>query len=171
MKLPKLDDLIPEQTDVYIHAENKDLFVAGPPGSGKTTLAVLRGNYLRNHGLSVLLITRNRMLAALGRDLGDGTLDTSTMHSAVASAYYSRFKQNIPKAWGPYDFDWNKALATYAANKANPSYDHLVIDEGQNLPPEFFSWAKQYGGKTLTVFADEDQTTDSHRSSGRNTIR
>ena len=67
MKLPKLDDLIDEQSVVYDHRPNEHLFVAGPPGSGKTSLAVLRARFLGDLGQTVALVTRNRMLASLAR--------------------------------------------------------------------------------------------------------
>lgn len=38
MKLPKLDDLVDEQMLVYEHDPDENLFVAGPPGSGKPVL-------------------------------------------------------------------------------------------------------------------------------------
>ncbi len=167
MKLPKLDDLLPEQSKVYDHPDDKHLFVAGPPGSGKTTLAVLRAIFLTDLGQNVLLITKNRMLAALGKELGANTFKTSTMHSYVWKHYRAIFGADIPSS-APYRYDWMQALDHYTAKGTVPSLDHIVIDEGQNLPPGLFLWALQVGAKTLTVFADEDQTTNTDRSSLQN---
>ena len=51
-------------------------------------------------------------------------------------------------------------MALYEAKDVQPSVDHLIVDEGQNLPIEFFIWAKRFLAKEMSVFADEDQTTD-----------
>jgi DNA helicase IV len=167
VKLPKLDDLIGEQREVHEHPADQDLFAAGPPGSGKTTLAVLRVHFLKEHGMSAVLLTRNRLLAAMARDLSGKALNATTMHTFVADDYWFRMRQPIPTRNGPYDYDWQQILEVYAAREIEPELEHLVIDEGQNLPRAFFSWAKRFGAKRMTVFADEDQSTECDRSSLR----
>jgi superfamily I DNA/RNA helicase len=46
MNLPSLDDLTPEQWSVYDQPPDASLIVVGPPGSGKTSLAVHRARFL-----------------------------------------------------------------------------------------------------------------------------
>jgi superfamily I DNA/RNA helicase len=165
MRLPSLDDLlrVPEQMRVFEHPPDDHLFVAGPPGSGKTSLAVYRARNLMNQGRTVCLITRNRMLAALARQLGDGVA-SNTMHSFVASDYASRHRRFVPQV-EPYVFDWEQVFSDYRAGGALPVFDHLIIDEAQNLPPGFFQWARAFGGRFLDVFADEEQAISPERSS------
>lgn len=137
MKLPALDDLIPEQMAVYLRPQEQHLFVAGPPGSGKTTLAVLRAKLLAEKGKSVVLVTRNRMLAALAELLSDRKFETTTMHKFISSQHYQRVGSYAPES-EKYVYDWDQVLVNYAAAAVEPSIDHLVIDEGQNLPPQVF---------------------------------
>lgn len=167
MKLPKLSDLIGEQMDVYDADPQSNLFVAGPPGSGKTTLAISRAQNLVVLGKSFVIITKNRMLAALASQLGGVGVSTSTMHKFVATDYGQRFGELVPKL-GQYDYDWQKVLAKYTITAAVPKFDHLIIDEAQNLPREFFPWAVQFGATNISVFADEDQTTNSERATLKN---
>ncbi len=164
MRLPNLNDLIEEQMVVYEHAPDQSLFVAGPPGSGKTSLAILRANFLKNTGQQVCLVTKNRMLKRLASQLGGGDIRTETMHRFVTTAYSRTIGGNTPQE-PAYEFDWDKIIAAYTAAGYAPSLDHLVIDEGQNLPRGFFQWAVRFGARTVTVFADEDQTTDPQRLS------
>ncbi|ATB32292.1 AAA family ATPase [Melittangium boletus] len=166
MKLPAVDDLIGKQWTVYDSAPDKPLFVAGPPGSGKTSLAVLRAQFLSGpeFNQTVVLVTKNRMLAALAKELGSAQFDTVTMNSLVAGDYRRRFNENVP-GFSSFLYEWEAILDDYASLNVEPLFDHMVIDEGQNLPIGFYSWASKYGARVLTVFADEDQATHPERSS------
>lgn len=163
MKLPKFDDLIGEQMDVYEHDPDINLFVVGPPGSGKTSLMVVRAKLLVAAGKKVIAITKNKMLAALAEQLSERDFSACTMHSFVASDYYRIFG-TLPPSYAPFYFNWEAITAAYLGAGIVPEIDHVVIDEGQNLPPGFFNWIVRFKAKTLTVFADEDQSTDTQRS-------
>ena len=170
MKLPALDDLVGKQWSVYDHPPDESLFVAGPPGSGKTSLAVLRARFLAGPPLakSVALVTRNRMLAALAQELGNAEFKATTMNSLVSKDYAPRFRRYVPqfREYSPaIVYDWDAILNDYEQEEVEPLYDHMVVDEGQNLPVGFFHWASRYGARTLTIFADEDQATDAQHSS------
>ncbi len=164
MKLPALDDLIDEQRTIYEHPPDVSLFVAGPPGSGKTTLAVHRARFVANVGQTVVVVTKNRMLAALARELGGDVFETATMNRHVWNDHRNRLGTNPPEVQ-KYFYDWDAIDTNYVAAQLTPPFDHLVVDEGQNLPPGFFAWARKHGAKTITVFADEDQAIDDQRSS------
>lgn len=164
MKLPLLDDLIDEQLNVYEASLKENLFVLGPPGSGKTTMAVHRIKRLLGIGSSSLLLTKNRMLAALAGQLGDNSFTTLTMNSFITSEFYRRFGRNAPEP-KPFAYDWQEIMDEYEKAKVTPILDHLIIDEGQNLPSAFYAWAVRFGAKNVSVFADEDQTTLPQRAS------
>lgn len=165
MKLPVLDDLIDEQMKIYHAPPDKNLFVLGPPGSGKTTMAVYRTQYLRNLNRSAVLITKNRMLAALAVQLSEKKIAAKTMNTFFTKDFSSRFRYDAPQPVRRFHYDWPAVMAQYESANIEPTLDHLIIDEGQNLPAAFYAWAVRYGAKTVTVFADEDQTTDSQRAS------
>jgi len=164
MKLPLLDDLIEEQMQIYDAPPDKNLFVLGPPGSGKTTMAVHRTQYLKTLKRRAVLITKNRMLAALAAQLGSGPT-TSTMNTFFTRDFFNRFNFPAPQPVKRFQYDWPAVMAQYEDEKVEPTLDHLIIDEGQNLPADFYAWAVRFGAKNVTVFADEDQTTDHQRAS------
>ena len=87
MRLPTYEELarVAEQLEVLEHPLDKSLFVAGPPGSGKTVLAVQRADMASEwtEDESVLIVTYNRMLRRLLYLLNEGAVDTRTMHSFV----------------------------------------------------------------------------------------
>lgn len=171
MRLPTYQDLSEEQLLIYEHAPNDRLFVLGPPGSGKTTMAIWRARYLATAPLnrSVTVLTRNRLLAATAGQMARGDVDrrpvrTATMHQFSSSAYYDKFGRNIHEPF-PFVYDWEQTIADYVAVRHVPTLDHLIIDEAQNLPIGFIRWAVQFGARVVTIFADEDQTTLSEHSS------
>lgn len=167
MYLPRIDDLIDEQRIVYEAAPDKHLFVAGPPGSGKTSLAVWRARQLVDMGHEVVLITKSRMLVELARQLGESRFGVFTMHEFVSRDYSQRTGQSVPQ-FAPFEWDWPKLLLSCAECGLTLGRLHMIIDEGQNLPAGFFQWAVRYGAAVVTVFADENQTTDAGSASLRN---
>jgi DNA helicase-2/ATP-dependent DNA helicase PcrA len=65
MRLPNASDLNEEQEQVYLYApQDGRVLVSGPPGTGKTVLAVLRGVEAARRGRRVVVAMFNRMLEA-----------------------------------------------------------------------------------------------------------
>ncbi|MET0268543.1 MAG: AAA family ATPase [Duganella sp.] len=168
MKLPRFRDVVKEkdQLAVYEHSPYESMLVSGPPGSGKTSMAIWRALTLVDdeHKLSVVLITRGRLLTAIASHLGkeqSARIETNTMHSFVSSDFGVRFGGLVPKLpyGGGYNWDWDAIIVNYERAKVVPTLDHLIIDEAQNLPLKFFEWAIRFGSKKISIFADEHQTT------------
>ena len=181
MRLPTWDELAaePEQLEVLEYPIDQSLFVVGPPGSGKTVLAVRRARLAAQGGdvSSVAIVTFNRMLRRLltliREDESEEPLtddgsdpDASTMHSFVSNDY--RCRTSVPPPSVPHDqytYDWG-AMSEVLRNHAHasPDKEHLVVDEGQDLPAGFFQYANRYVSKAMTVFADEDQALGDRRT-------
>lgn len=167
MKLPTWDELIPEQLDVMDHPLDEPLFVAGPPGSGKTVLAVRRAEIISETGQPIALVTYSRMLRRLATILTAGDAVANTMHSFAYLDYRNRTGTAPPGFGGrtSYDYDWDGMLAAldgHANSEAN--WGHIVVDEGQDLPEGFFQYLHRHAARVLTVFADEDQALDERRT-------
>ena len=165
MRLPTWDELIPEQRDILEAPLDAPLFVVGPPGSGKTTLAVQRANMVRDMGQDVVVITYNRMLRRLVALL-TAALQASTMQSYVCSDYWRRARARVPKLpRGPYALNW-RAILDHLGSQPCGAHNrgHTVVDEGQDLPEEFFRYAADHMAPTLSVFADENQAVSATRT-------
>ena len=175
MRLPAWDELIDEQRDVLDEPLDQSLFVVGPPGSGKTSLAVHRARqvaalarrYGRAASQQVAIVTFNRMLRRLMALVNKEAQLTYTMHRFLWQDYRRRTSEDPPHM--PYDTyapDWQAIFKTLSKHPNNrPARSHMVIDEGQDLPPEFFRYASRFAAKTLTVFADENQAVTENRTS------
>src|SRR5262249_1269492 len=143
MRLPSWDELQEDadQLEVLEHPLDQSLFVAGPPGSGKTVLAVRRAQLVSGKDKRIKrvpIVTYNRMLRRLFELLGaTGGAGAHTMHSFVYDNMIAR--TGSPPVAQDYDIDWDRVLSTLANHKSSgPRWDHIVVDEGQDLPQGFF---------------------------------
>jgi superfamily I DNA/RNA helicase len=158
MRLPTWDELLDEQRDVLDHPLDQPLFVAGPPGSGKTVLAIGRARMLAEGTRDVTIVTFNRMLRRLTTLLYESQQIAATMHSYVWRDYMRLTgAKPIMLASDRYAFDWTAMTAALEVSTSSTSNQHLIIDEAQDLAEGFFRYAGRRMGGALTVFADDDQ--------------
>lgn len=166
MRLPTYEEFarVEEQLDVLEHPFDQCLFVVGPPGSGKTVLAIQRAQMVKEAMGSVAVVTYNRMLRRLLKLMGKG-IASSTYHSFVFKEYKRRIRSNPPHERGdPYKYIWTDMFKALDKTGGAPNRKHLVVDEGQDLPAEFYRYISQYIAETMTVFADEDQALSGKRT-------
>lgn len=165
MRLPTWEELRSntDQLDVLEHPLNEPLFVAGPPGSGKTVLAVRRASALVEDLQATTLVTYNRMLRRLVSLLDSASgFEARTMHSFAWRDCKKRTGCEPPKVpHSTHRYDWVAMLQASPADAAPRG--HLVIDEGQDLPAGFFEYARRYA-IGLSVFADENQALRDDRT-------
>lgn len=167
MRLPSWEELIAQQRDILDYPLDKPLFVVGPPGSGKTILAVQRAEMQAREGAKVAFITYNRMLRRLSELLRESRAELWTMHTFVGTHYTRRIGSQPPMdPFDTYDHDWNRIIDTLAEHSTSSQrdFDHIIIDEGQDLSAGFFVYASKYAGTVLTVFADDDQALEAKRT-------
>ena len=172
MRLPTWEELEsdPEQADVLEHPLNEPLFVVGPPGSGKTKLAVRRAQMATESEQGTATITYNRMLRRLmslldERDRAPAGIVVETMHSYIWQDYRARTGSSPPTLdHDGYAHDWETMLRCLEQRGVVPDRDHLVVDEGQDLAEGFFRYASRHIAKTLSVFADENQALAEQRT-------
>ncbi|PZH17191.1 DNA helicase [Streptomyces sp. NTH33] len=130
--------------------------VSGPPGSGKSLLAVQRAVMLALTGTPVTLLTYSNLLrqslAGAAHALGptDRSVRVTTAHSWLAEWYGGK----APRAADGW-YDWSAFFDRAADTGPVPGLT-LVVDEGQDLPREFYLLCRMLGART-TVCADEYQ--------------
>jgi len=165
VRLPTYDEIARDerQLGVYETPFDESLFVVGPPGSGKTVLAVHRAQMLAGAGIPVVLITYNRMLRRLVAQLTEGQVQASTMHRFVSGYYREQVGANAPSP-KRYVYDWRAMFSTLEERGVVPGPIHAIVDEGQDLPKWFFRYLRDFVATVVTVFADDEQAINEERS-------
>ena len=172
VRLPTYDEIArdEEQLGVYETPFDESLFVVGPPGSGKTVLAVRRAQMLASAGIPVALITYNRMLRRLIAQLTEEDVQAQTMHKFVSDCYFAQANARAPSL-EPFIYNWSAMFTTLKCHDVTPRSIHVIVDEGQDLPKDFFRYLRKFVATRITVFADEDQALTDKRSSLRDIKR
>lgn len=151
-------DLIAEQRAVLDRlTEPGHHLVSGPPGSGKSLLAIHHAAALEIVGRPVTLIAHSRLL---GQHLNGGgerlgvSLPIRTFHGWVHAWY--REATGSPLGGARIGaFDWPRLMSA-ALHDTGRRGHVLVVDEAQDLPQEFFSLCRVLGMDVI-AFADEYQ--------------
>lgn len=151
-------DLLAEQRTVLDRlVEPGHHLVSGPPGSGKSLLAVQHAAALEISGRTVTLIAHSKLLGqhlqADGAGLG-ASLPIMTYHRWVHAWY--REATGSPLGGARIGaFDWTRLMSAALLDTGRRGHV-VVIDEAQDLPPEFFSLCRVLGMDVI-AFADEYQ--------------
>lgn len=142
---------------------NRRVAVEGCAGSGKTLLAVEQAKRLASQGLSTLLTCFNASLA----DYLQGSV--GAIENLKIRTFFGIAKDVMDKARTPWPRDADAAffkrvpdLVVTAIQKHNPSFDAIVVDEGQDFDqnwwyPLIFMLADPNNG-IFYLFSDNNQS-------------
>ena len=165
MRLPSYQELSKEQDAVNNLPLDGSYLVTGPPGTGKTIMAIYRAKMLSMKGEAPKLLMYSRLLSqytkAAVAELGaEGSI--STFHSWLEGFYRRNYGSPAPQT-APFIHNWPEIMTRLVTSPPDKdSMDHLIIDEGQDLPTMFYPAARHLA-RHLTVFADENQRlNDNH---------
>lgn len=166
-KLPAYQELSKEQDGVFRLPLSGTHLVVGPPGTGKTVIAVYRAELYKKGGQATRFLMFNNTLnqylsyAVELRNLGDVT---STFHKWFWEWYKHTYKTDPPQI-DDFIFDWQKIHENIASKGLNgfEKFSHLVIDEGQDFPIGMYQVLPLFVDN-LTIFADENQRIFEHNT-------
>ena len=161
-RLPAYQELSKEQDTINNLPLSGTHLVVGPPGTGKTVLAIYRAEMFRRADRETRFVVYNNTLRQYLREAtGQVKIgsQTTTFHSWFCSWYSKALRCYPPPQSRPYCFDWteiwNRLVKADKAVWAN-RLDHLVLDEAQDFPKEAFPVLTMIA-ENVTVFADEIQ--------------
>lgn len=160
MRIPTFQQLSKEQDKVLTVPLEQSCLITGPPGTGKTVIALYRARDLGQRSDQALLIVYSRLLSqymlAAAEELDVESM-TKTFHSWFTGFYRAHYATRPPQL-GPWVYDWQEVLPT--VNRKPPpagQLPYLIIDEGQDLPKEFYPIVAHLS-RHITVFADQNQS-------------
>lgn len=171
-KLPGIQDLSKDQEDARALPKNGQHLIIGGPGTGKSVLALLRcGRHHRNNEDYVFLVY-NHLLNQASKQLFGENLKSQQWQSWFIKTFKMMTEEQVPllpalngKSW--QDTDWDGVLKTIANLTQLPEgrFPYLIIDEGQDMPPQFYQALVNLGFEDFFVVADFNQQIDPVRNS------
>jgi DNA helicase IV len=161
-----------EQQDLLLEMpfEGRHL-VSGPPGSGKTLLAVYRAAMLATAGRDVVLLTHSNALRQYAEEIARSLLyggRVATCHRWFQEFWSQRFSEEPPVLDDGVGLDWTEMLARLnrSTSQTAGAIDCLVVDEGQDLHNFCYALCGDLAG-CVTVFVDENQRIGDNQSTLR----
>jgi superfamily I DNA/RNA helicase len=165
LELPDFDALSTEQEDVLDIPLGQSSLIVGPPGTGKTVMAIYRAEALHKAGHETLLLMYNRLLStytksAVKQRKIDGAV--ATYHSWFPRLWKGHYGVEPPRV-DQWTFDWQACRMQLLEDPLPQRNIHILVDEGQDMPRQFYMVLSLVAA-SLTVFADENQRIASDQS-------
>ena len=170
-RMPSYRELSPDQEAVFDLPVEGRYLVVGSPGTGKTVMALMRAQMLRDLAadspatfaaptfLVYNQVLRQFLTQSISRHAIDGL--AQTYHRFFFDWFPSFFGIEVPHEPGnPYEFRWQAMREIARAHTGfgtEAPIQHLIVDEGQDFPPAFYEFISLIAAN-ITVFADDNQT-------------
>ena len=179
---PSSADLSREQQAIYSEHLDKALLIIGPPGTGKTVMAIMRAQRMQeqnNETARILMhnTTLREFTHSQARDI-----EVETMQKYLKKKY--NLSSRELNHTGKYEFPW---ISLYTRTKHHLDTNQLkkifprqiIIDEGQDFPMELWEilseiWIKlrkENINFVPSVMADENQRLNQEANSNIDDIR
>jgi superfamily I DNA/RNA helicase len=160
--LPTYRQLTKEQERVRHLPSEGNILVTGGPGTGKSVVALLRARAYSERGHNYRFIMYNRPLETYCKQLLPG-VRSERFFPWIGRTYYNLCQQDLPEN-GRFNPDWIEIAKTceelVRRGDFSPREDYLIIDEGQDLPKEFYDFLADLGINTFVVADENQQITD-----------
>ncbi|RLJ15974.1 hypothetical protein DJ031_16950 [bacterium endosymbiont of Escarpia laminata] len=178
-KLPGIQDLSKDQEDARALPKSGRHLIIGGPGTGKSVLALLRSRRHHKDKEGYVFLVYNKLLNQASRQLFGAKLESQQWQSWFMRNYREITGEPIPlqpsqpgRTW--QDIDWVGVLdAITKLEEQLPAQDfpYLVIDEGQDMPPQFYQALLNLGFEEFYVVADQNQQIEPDKNSTRQEIQ
>ena len=169
-ELPGIQDLSKEQEAARAVPKEGQHLIVGGPGTGKTVLALIRACRHARDGDPHVFLVHNNLLHRWSGQLACQTLTSATWERWFGRKFREIVGQRLPRndpdpPDGYRSIDWEVVLDLLDRAKPVKDAPYVVIDEGQDMPREFYRSLVRLGFERIFVTADQNQQiTDAHSS-------
>ena len=171
-ELPGIQDISKEQDAALALPSKGRHLIVGGPGTGKSVLTLLRARRHQRDGDAYLFLVYNHLLHQASVQLFGSTLDSATWESWFRQLFFEITGRQIPtvEPKGENDFQaisWRGVEDQIDAMQSIPNFERpfLVVDEGQDMPPQFYGSLVNLGFENFFVVADQNQQITEANSS------
>ena len=171
--LPGIQDLSKEQEAARALPKEGQHLIVGGPGTGKSVLALLRSGRHQRERDDYLFLVFNHLLHRASVQLFGGGLAGRTWDGWFRGMFRELAEQSVPVGErndrGFKEIDWTGVGEIIQALPAGEDRrtPFLVIDEGQDMPPDFYNALVALGFERFFVVADQNQQIREANSSRR----
>lgn len=168
-RLPGEEDLNKDQDRVLALPEDGQYLIVGGPGTGKSVVALLRvlkfQDNLDDKGKpDYIFLVYNHVLEMATKVLVDQDLQSNRLFSFIYKLHWSLFKENMPE-YKKFKPDYDVLIKKFDEIEYKERTQHLIIDEGQDMPPKYYEALQCMGYVNFFIVADQNQQiTDAHSS-------
>lgn len=169
--LSNIDKLSKEQECARLLPKEGCHLIVGGPGTGKSVVALLRTR--RHHrpkgAQEYVFLVYNQLLLKSSQELVAKKVNAHSWIDWFKSIYWQMVSQPCPlKNGNLYDIDWGQVKdgIVAAANGIKPPLTpFVIIDEGQDMPVDFYQSLTNLGFQHFYVVADQNQQITEQNSS------
>jgi len=162
-QLPGEEHLNKDQDRVLALPEDGQYLIVGGPGTGKSVVALLRALKYQDNNDYVFLVY-NHVLEKSTNMLIDTILKGTTLSQFIYKLHWHLFKEFMPER-EKFKPDYDALIKKVDGLDDEERSLHLIIDEGQDMPPKYYEALQCAGYQNFFIVADQNQQiTDDHSS-------
>jgi len=175
--LPGIQDLSKEQEDARALPKQGQHLIIGGPGTGKSVLALLRSRRHQQDKDDYVFLVYNKLLNQASQQLFGMELCSQQWQSWFASIFKAASGEAVPKllpngnGWQEIDWVSTSEIIAVLPIIGGEKHPFLIIDEGQDMPPEFYQALSNLGFKNIYAVADQNQQIVPGQNSTRQEIQ
>ena len=169
--LPGIQDLTKEQEAARALPREGQHLIVGGPGTGKSVLALIRARRHHRERDDYRFLVFNHLLHRASGQLFGAGLVGKTWFRWFLDTFEEIAGQSVPrlepndKGWREIDWTGVDAIVQALPRGGERQRPFLVIDEGQDMPPQFYRALVSLGFDRFFVVADQNQQiTDANSS-------
>lgn len=161
IKIVNLSDLDTSQKEVVLMRPfDQEIYISGPPGSGKTSVAILRTKMLLENGFSGMLFVlyNHSLYGYLSTILRRMNIMSNVSINTKDKYFWDLARQmgvDFPQN-GYYDAKYEIILSGLLSMPIIPKYEMVMIDEAQDFNQQELTILRKLSKKVVAV-ADFDQ--------------